>query len=205
MTSQGSSSADFFDLTGDEDSTPDAEPTLSQASAHAGPSLTRFEAPFATPNNAGSNNVQDENRTQETDVSQTADGDSDVEMLDDTPIDEAVRRRNVETRRERLLARGIREEDRPGPRNDVAGHRRGDSVAEVIVISDGEDSVNNGDSDDLTGENDRDIFGEERRRRRRWNNWADDLEERLRHPNGMRRPCSIHLTLISSTSPSSFT
>jgi hypothetical protein len=204
MTSQGSSRADFFDLTGDEDSSPDAEPTLSQQSALAGPLPQRIEAPFVTPTTVGNDNLQNGNRAQENGVAQTVDDDSDVEMLDEGPIDEAVRQRNVENRRERLLARGIREENGPGPSNDGAGHGRGPSVAEVIVISDGEDSANNEGMDAIVGGDDGDFFGEERRRRRRWNNWADDLEERLRHPNGMRHPRSIPLTLISFTSSPTF-
>jgi hypothetical protein len=206
MTSQGGSRADFFDLTGDEDSTPDAESTQSQQSALGGPMPPRIEAPFVMPTTVRNDNLQVGSRAQENGVSQTADDDSDVEMLDDAPIDEAVRQRNVESRRERLLARGIREENGPGPLNDVAGHGRGPSVAEVIVISDGEDGVNDEGADAVVGGDDGDIFGEERRRQRRWNTWADDLEERLRHPNGMRRPISIplSLSLISFTSPPSF-
>jgi hypothetical protein len=205
MASQGSSRAEFFDLTDDGDPVPDAEAPMSQQSAIAGPSQPGFWALFATRDNIGAGTAQNSNQTQENSTLQTADSDSDVEILEDAPVDEAVRQRNMESRRRRLLARGIREVNHHGGQNNVAGHGRRDSVAEVIVISDGEDNADSEGLDGTMEEEDGDAFGEERRRRRRWNNWADDLEERLRHPNGMLHSCPIQLVLIKVSSSSSFT
>jgi len=184
MASQTTSTTEFFDLTADEDSPSDAEASVPTTSAAARPERVPHISPNRFPTTGGALRP----RAEQNGASQPAENDSDVEMLEDIPLDEAVRRQNVERRRERLLARGIQEENGGGGVGSEAGHRRRESVTEVIVISDGDDSsdennLNSNNMGNSTLEGDGDIFGEERRRRRRWNIWADDLEDRLRHPN----------------------
>lgn len=177
MASQGSSRMDFFDLTEDENPSSNALP---HPSGLAGPSRTRMERvpTLAIPIQGGS-------RTESSSTGGSAphvaeDSDSDVEMVEVAPVDETVRQRNLQNRRERFRARGIVEEEEE-PASQTR-HQRRDSVAEVIIISDGEDDEVPRRLNRRTG--DEDVFGEERRRRRRWNNWADELEEGPRHPNG---------------------
>ena len=188
---------DYLDLTDEDDSVNDSAASVARPSAIAGPSLGGLGRIPPVPNNAEGQRNPEYSLVNESTPSPTEDSNSDIEMMDNAPVDAAARRRNMENRQERLRAAGIDEEDDESLEADRPGRQRGDSVAEVIVISDGEEA-NEAPNPGIGIDEDR--FGEERRRQRRWNNWEDTFADGRRNPNGTILPMSLTSLLIVSFS-----
>lgn len=155
MSTQGSSGIEIVDLTEDE-SVDSQAPT-----------------PFPRGDLAGSQETRRANvSANEPPLDLGSSSDIEEIFMENTVLDEETRRRNIDRRRERLLANGI-DEDALAAHGNPQGP---ENIEEVIVISDD-------DEDD-------DRFAAERRRHRRRRIW-EDQHEQVRH-RGM-----YHLRLVS--------